>query len=166
MKTLSIKQPWAYLICAGIKDIENRTWKCPQKYIGQRVLIHTGVKPDIRLLDLSLCTKEQWDELTEKKIRYIVDKKMPTSAIIGSVEIVDCAINHPSIWAEKTPYAHLEKLTIECQKPIYNWVVADPILFDKPILNVKGRLGLWESEYEEILATVYGKIKTICIHKF
>ena len=42
MKVLSVKQPWAYLICSGIKDIENRTWKCPQKYIGQRVLIHAG----------------------------------------------------------------------------------------------------------------------------
>ena len=27
MKVLSIQQPWASLIVAGIKDIENRTWK-------------------------------------------------------------------------------------------------------------------------------------------
>lgn len=27
MKVLSIQQPWAALICAGIKDVENRTWK-------------------------------------------------------------------------------------------------------------------------------------------
>ena len=26
----------------------------------------------------------------------------PKGAIIGSVDIVDCVINHPSIWAEKT----------------------------------------------------------------
>lgn len=42
MKVISIKQPWASLIAHGIKDIENRTWKCPQKYIGQRVLIHAS----------------------------------------------------------------------------------------------------------------------------
>lgn len=42
MKTISIKQPWASLIAHGIKDIENRTWKCSQKYIGQRVLIHVA----------------------------------------------------------------------------------------------------------------------------
>ena len=42
MKAISIKQPWASLIAHGIKDIENRTWKCPQKYIGQRVLIHAS----------------------------------------------------------------------------------------------------------------------------
>ena len=43
MKVISIKQPWASLIAHGIKDIENRTWKCPQKYIGQRVLIHASM---------------------------------------------------------------------------------------------------------------------------
>lgn len=37
MKTISIKQPWASLITHGIKDIENRTWKCPQKYIEQKM---------------------------------------------------------------------------------------------------------------------------------
>jgi|GEM_PF-4635399 len=42
MKAISIRQPWASLIAHGIKDIENRTWKCPQKYIGQRVLIHAS----------------------------------------------------------------------------------------------------------------------------
>ena len=42
MKAISIKQPWASLIAHGIKDIENRTWKCPKKYLGQRVLIHAA----------------------------------------------------------------------------------------------------------------------------
>lgn len=40
MKAISIKQPWVSLIAHGIKDIENRTWKCLKKYIGQSVLIH------------------------------------------------------------------------------------------------------------------------------
>lgn len=31
MKALSIKQPWAWLICAGYKDIENRNWKIGRK---------------------------------------------------------------------------------------------------------------------------------------
>ena len=40
MKALTMKQPFAHLICVGIKDIENRTWKCMEKHIGKRVLIH------------------------------------------------------------------------------------------------------------------------------
>lgn len=52
MKAISIKQPWASLIAHGIKDIENRTWKCPQKYIGKRVLIVRGTyrRPYWRLI--------------------------------------------------------------------------------------------------------------------
>lgn len=45
MKAITIKQPWASLIVHGIKDIENRTWSCPKKYLGQRVLIHSSGKP-------------------------------------------------------------------------------------------------------------------------
>ena len=45
MKAITIKQPWASLIVHGIKDIENRTWACPWKYIGHRVLIHASGKP-------------------------------------------------------------------------------------------------------------------------
>ena len=45
MKAITIKQPWASLIVHGIKNIENRTWSCPKKYLGQRVLIHSSGKP-------------------------------------------------------------------------------------------------------------------------
>lgn len=31
MKALSFKQPWAWLICAGYKDVENRDW-----FIGRK----------------------------------------------------------------------------------------------------------------------------------
>ncbi|MDD3416807.1 MAG: ASCH domain-containing protein [Lachnospiraceae bacterium] len=44
MKAITIRQPWASLIAHGIKDIENRTWRCPTKHIGTRVLIHAAVK--------------------------------------------------------------------------------------------------------------------------
>ncbi|MFS7306556.1 ASCH domain-containing protein [Rahnella inusitata] len=39
MKALSIRQPWAWLIVNGHKDIENRTWRT--KFRGQ-VLIHAS----------------------------------------------------------------------------------------------------------------------------
>lgn len=68
MKAISIKQPWASLIAHGIKDIENRTWKCPQKYIGQRVLIHAsgchGKKFEINLTDEQM--KQAFPLISEK----------------------------------------------------------------------------------------------------
>lgn len=53
---------------------------------------------------------------------------LPFGSIIGSVEIVDCVRNHPSVWAEKG---------------VYNWVLANPALFKNPI-PAKGRLSFWE----------------------
>ncbi|WP_206002040.1 ASCH domain-containing protein [Paraburkholderia aromaticivorans] len=41
MKALSIRQPWAWLIVKGHKDIENRTWST--RFRG-RVLIHAGAR--------------------------------------------------------------------------------------------------------------------------
>lgn len=150
---LSIKQPWAYLVAAGIKDIENRTWKCPEKYIGKRVLIHASAsapKSIRKLLNADqINTVFKSDLYNDTNFAKIYN----TGALIGSVEIVDCVVNHTSIWAEKTKLPTvgdvLEDIHFlgKVQNPdsiIYNWVLANPILFDEPILNVKGMLGFWK----------------------
>ena len=148
MKAISIKQPWAYLICAGIKDVENRTWPLPEKYKGERVFIHASGKPD----------KEPYMLFNDDQVAAIDSIIMDvcrayeqTSQIIGSVRFIDCVINHPSIWAEKTGEERVWANGTEYfipRKPIYNWVLANPVLFDKPILNIKGKLSFWDcSEY-------------------
>ena len=113
MKAITIKQPWASLIVSGLKDIENRTWSCPKKYLGKRVLIHAA----------KTSVKEGWSALNGMQIKKVSKHKdklygdnedLPKGAIIGSVEIVDCVQNHPSPWAEKG---------------VWNWVLANPILF-------------------------------------
>lgn len=144
MKALSIKQPWASLIAHGIKDIENRTWKT--KFRG-RIYIHASAKSAGSSFEL--LNKEQykkWDAHINKLQHYPL---VPTSAIIGEVDIVDCVINHPSIWAEKTfMYEYDEQVGEKpIGKPIYNWVLSNANLYDKPILNVKGKLSLWETDY-------------------
>ena len=138
MKAISIKQPWAYLIAAGIKDIENRTWKCPGKYIGERVLIHASKTQ--HETPMYLLTDEQYDSIKQGK-RIEINNSLEYGCIIGSIDIVDCVVNHTSIWAEKTNLP--EQLSNEC---IWNWVLANPILFDEPIHNVKGKLGFWNYE--------------------
>lgn len=136
MKAVSIKQPWAYLIAAGIKDIENRTWK---PHFRGRIYIHVSGKASGKLPDV--LTNKQADFITcnVKKMPPNV-KNMDYSAIIGEVDIIDCVINHPSIWAEKSDVVVRNE---DIYKPIYNWVLANPVLYDKPILNVKGKLSFW-----------------------
>ena len=151
METISIKQPWAYLIAAGIKDIENRTWKCPEKYIGKRVLIHAS-KTEYET-PMYLLTDEQYDSIKQEK-RIEINNSLEYGCIIGSVEIVGCVVNHPSVWAELSKGYTIDRtlypngISIELirhkENVIYNWVLANPILFDEPILNVKGMLGFWK----------------------
>jgi hypothetical protein len=52
MKTLSIRQPYAALICRGIKKAENRSWET--KYRG-KILIHALRKP-LAWPEMKFCT--------------------------------------------------------------------------------------------------------------
>lgn len=71
MKVLTIKQPFASLIMAGLKEYEFRTWKT--KYRGE-VLIHAGKGID----------KEAMKRYKYLKLDY------PIGYIIGKVNITDC----------------------------------------------------------------------------
>ena len=147
MKAITIKQPFASLIANDIKDIENRTWACPKKYIGQRVLIHSG-KALCRKSIFETLTTEQYKMFREKVGYSGLDFLEPKGYIIGSVQIVDCVVNHPSVWADKTenhtvgmnPRIHED---ITGKKITYNWVLANPILFNEPI-RAKGKLSFWD----------------------
>lgn len=139
-KAISIKQPWAYLICAGIKDVENRTWAT--KYRG-RVYIHASAKSVGQYFSEGVFTADQLNYLIQSKKIDLIEK-VQLSAIIGHVDIVDCVVNYPSIWAEKSETGLLDEPTNEYGKPTYNWILRNPCLFDKPILNVKGKLSFWD----------------------
>lgn len=153
MDVITIKQPWAFLVVEGIKDIENRTWPCPPKRIGERVLIHAGMDSK---LNLSVLNSKQYDyaclKVLEKGCIQMQEVKNWTrGAIIGSVVIADCVINHPSIWAEHWATKHWHNgvrvgfYDVQC----YNWVLKDPIKFPEPI-PAKGKLSFWN--YPNILA--------------
>jgi hypothetical protein len=152
MKTLTIKNPWALLIAAGIKDIENRTWRT--KFRG-RIYIHAGQSLACKSFgDLgSLMTAEQirgmgLDYLGVRDV--LLKSAFNKSMIIGEVDIIDCVINHPSIWAEQMAYAVCQETGIHIlrkgQQYVWNWVLANPVLYGNPIENVKGKLSFWEYE--------------------
>lgn len=152
MKAVTIKQPWASLIIEGIKDIENRTWRT--KFRG-KILIHASApkKFNVELTD------PQAIQGMPFLIQSGIDGNIPFGSIIGYVEVIDCVINHSSIWAESTPdcvnggCSKCTNFTGECPesgipfnelaKPIYNWVLANPVKFDTPI-PTKGKLSLWD----------------------
>ena len=101
MKVLSIRQPYAWLIAIGCKTIENRTWN--RKFRG-RFLIHASQAKPEKL--------DGWQESAMKKYCQehgivIPDfKDLPTSAIIGSVELDDIQFHeaYPDAFAEDFQY--------------------------------------------------------------
>jgi hypothetical protein len=72
---LSIKQPWAALLVAGLKTIEVRSW--PTRIRG-RVFIHAARIPDER--------QEAW-RWVAADLRPLTE---PGGGIIGEAELIDC----------------------------------------------------------------------------
>lgn len=82
MKALSIQQPWCWLIAAGHKDIENRTWNTA--YRGP-VLLHAGKKHD--------GSPAEWDWPDIPRPRGF-----DYGGIIGEAVIVGCVTDSRSRW--------------------------------------------------------------------
>ena len=85
-RCLTVKNPWAFLIVHGIKDIENRNWKT--NFRGN-VFIHVSAKS---VEPFEVLTKEQFEAIDQYTMPMI-DSYFETSRIIGSVEIVDCVLD-------------------------------------------------------------------------
>jgi len=136
MKTLSVQQPWASAICTGVKDVENRTWQ-PKGGPG-RILIHASAKKVPKDFD----EKNLWPEMisTMSNLRTFgilpEYEDMPLSAIIGYVDVIGFDNNNDS----ESPWAGPD-----CT----HWQLSNAYLFDKPILDVKGKLGLFDYPLDE-----------------
>ena len=127
MKAISVQQPWASIICSGLKDVENRGTKLSTFPV--RVLIHTGAKTQGYTEEtMPLC----WYNPIEnyQNMGVLPDlKDFPKSAIIGVATIVGCVEDSESVWA---------------QPGFQHWIIKDARLFKEPILGVKGKLGFFD----------------------
>jgi hypothetical protein len=153
MKALSIKQPWAWLICAGHKDIENRNWKIGRKSqhgpyssydqanftieLPQRIYVHAGRTVDdeipIEMIDLIDMTLPDGERATFWRLEDEDGWGMMLGAIVGEVDIVDCVTESKSLWFVGK----------------YGFTLANPVLYDKPI-PCRGQLGFFTPDVEVI----------------
>lgn len=87
MKALSIRQPWAWLIVNGFKDVENRNW--PTKLRGD-ILIHAGktIDPEGYAFVERAFPEIQLPKLSE----------LETGGIVGRARLVDCVERSDSPW--------------------------------------------------------------------
>ncbi len=127
INTLSVQQPYALLEVMGVKDVENRTWKTDFR---GRLYIHACSYKSANNIKYAL-TPEQKEIVNRNLLIYsfLEDKELMYSAIIGHVDLVDIVEDSKSVWALKDHY---------------HWILANPVLFEDPIINVKGQLNFWD----------------------
>ena len=137
MKLLTIKQPWASLICLGIKDVENRTWR-QNSLIGERLLIMSS-KVDVDLSTTNVCWKDEYFKLVNNGSIQSLEL-LPKGLIIGYVDVIAIEKNSDSLWAADD--SHLK------------YVLANPHLFKTPLPGVHGqpRPINYEISNEELLS--------------
>ena len=114
LPAISIRQPWAALIVLGIKDIENRTWPLPGRYVGKRVSIHAGQQPDrdvleyprqpIREAALRLATFCGVDDHEFERLADAHPEAFELGGIVGQATMRGCTLNGSvSPWASPIP---------------------------------------------------------------
>lgn len=86
---LSIRQPWAWLIVRGYKDVENRTWKT--MFFG-RIWVHAGKG----------MTADEYEACADvcAPLGVLLPRKdlLLRGGIIGSVTLVECVEKSTSPW--------------------------------------------------------------------
>ena len=130
MKCFSVKQPWAYLLLNGLKDVENRSRPLPDSMVGQRVLVHTGKQRDRDVV--------RWTEdfgLPPATALVLTSNKLPTGALVGELTLTSCVEDSDSPWFFGP----------------YGWLVQDPYVYPEPI-PYKGQLGFFDVPDDVLVA--------------
>ena len=75
---ITLWQPWASLVAAGVKPFEFRSWPAPRALIGRRVAIHAGAR-----------------KVSIREIQYLhhrVDNADPTTGLLPHARVVLAAM--------------------------------------------------------------------------
>lgn len=120
MKALTVKQPWAWTIVAGYKDVENRSRRT--NFRGP-LLIHAGAELD----------PAGFQFLWEAGLYKALPKDLPLGGLVGMANVVDCTKAYESEWASPGSW---------------HWVLDSPREF-KNVLPCPGRLGMFYPEVSE-----------------
>lgn len=132
---LSIKQPWAWLICHGFKDVENRSWAT--RYRGT-LLIHAGATFDDGF------DWEYWSAVLARNHDAVLPAREEAYArggIVGRAELIGCfkrgertGVTRPGFIEDSAWYFG----------PV-GWLLRGAVARD--LRPCRGRLGLFRPEY-------------------
>jgi len=124
-KALSIRQPYAWLICKGYKDVENRNWTTGFR---GRIYVHAGVsKIYLQDAENDLVKRLSGSQTSDF---MAIKNTLSFGAIIGEVDIIDCVTESESPWFTGK----------------YGFLLRNPILYDHPI-PCRGMLNFFKPEF-------------------
>jgi len=92
VRIIVVKQPWAWLICDGPKDIENRNWKHAPRFRGRVLIAASARRP----------TRSEWDTVAtfakKRGVSIPTREDLMCGGVVGDSTLVDCVREHSSPW--------------------------------------------------------------------
>lgn len=152
MRTITLWQPWASLIAAGVKSIETRGWQTP--YPGP-LAIHAAARP---IHSFAAYISPELDRLLvelewlypaddgRRTIRQRERIRLPYGAVVATANLVGCVpMTKESIACVPALYGDKELICGDYQPGRVMWVLDDvkPVL---PPVPAVGRQGFWNWE--------------------
>ena len=139
MKAISLRQPEASLVIAGIQDVINQSF--PITELPTTILVHASNSVDHKFIE-QLVARETL-EISKAGVDYVnalwlgnipLEPDMPRRSLVGYATIVDCIQDSKSPWAKSGQY---------------HWVIGEVHEFVDPISDVRGEIGLFDCQIDE-----------------
>lgn len=142
MRILTVRQPWAWALIYGGKDIENRSRNIAGSYRGP-VGIHAGVGPYVKFTPAGQALRDAHGTEVSTTLHY--------GAVIGVVDLENV------VAPEHCPDADGATCSPWCIPGHHHLWVANPRPLRTPV-PATGRLGLWTPD-EQLLVAIEEQIR-------
>lgn len=143
LRALTIWQPWAALIMIGAKPWEWRRWPAPENLIGQRMVIHAGVRvPKAEEMRGAILEIRAGRSSLIADLAVSVLEKHPHSFLFG-VGLGTALVGRPigaAEWSRQHESVRYDSDRIDHHA--WGWPLTDIQPFAEPVLR-KGAQGLW-----------------------
>jgi hypothetical protein len=105
LRAITVRQPWAWAIVMGYKDVENRRNRTERR---GPLLVHAGLQMDPRGLQI----------LWELGLHRKLPDELPLEALIGEVRLSDCRYGYKSDWSRSGQWQWIFTSPKEFRNPL------------------------------------------------
>lgn len=145
MKAITLTQPWASLVMAGIKRFETRSWST--NHVGP-LLIHAarGFPEQCK----RLCYEPPFQRALSS-IGYPDQQLLPTGVLLGYVTLIGCwRIPRIGLGPPDLPPVEPERSFGDYTDGRFAWMLSRPVWLPRPV-PYRGRLGLYEVDLDKVM---------------